>query len=57
MPHKHPDIRHQERLDKRPGRNICVRNCSNCKQEMLSVYTPEYAGKVYCETCYNKEIY
>lgn len=57
LPHKHPDIRHQERLDKRPGRNICVRNCSNCKQEMLSVYTPEYAGKVYCETCYNKEIY
>jgi hypothetical protein len=24
---------------------------------MLSVYNPESGFKVYCETCYNKEIY
>jgi hypothetical protein len=24
---------------------------------MLSVYADDYSGKVYCETCYNKEIY
>lgn len=57
LPHKHPDVRHQERLDKRPGRNISVRTCDNCAQEMLSVYAPSYPGKVYCETCYNKEVY
>ena len=57
IPHKHPDIRHQERLDKRPGRTISLRSCSKCSQEMLSVYPESYEGKVYCEACYNKEIY
>jgi hypothetical protein len=24
---------------------------------VLSVYDKKYSGKVYCESCYNKEIY
>jgi hypothetical protein len=24
---------------------------------VLSVYDKKYSGKVYCEACYNKEIY
>jgi hypothetical protein len=24
---------------------------------MLSIYPSDYQGKVYCEECYNKEIY
>ena len=57
IPHRHPDIRHEMRFKKRPGRTMYVRKCSNCDQEMLSVYASSYPGKVYCEACYNKEIY
>ncbi len=38
LPRKHPDIRHQERMDKRPWRTLYLRNCDKCGEEMLSVY-------------------
>ncbi len=38
LPRKHPDIRHQERMDKRPWRILYLRNCDKCGKEMLSVY-------------------
>ncbi len=57
LPRKHPDIRHQERIDKRPKRELHLRNCDKCKKEMISVYSQSYSGKVYCEICYNHEVY
>ncbi len=38
LPKKHPDIRHQERMDKRPWRTLYLRNCDKCGEEILSVY-------------------
>ncbi len=38
LPRKHPDIRHQERMNKRPWRTLYLRNCDKCGEEMLSVY-------------------
>jgi formylmethanofuran dehydrogenase subunit E len=57
LPRKHPDIRHQERLEKRPKRQLYLSTCNKCSVEMLSVYEKEYTEKVYCEDCYQKEIY
>ncbi len=57
LPHKHPDIRREERIQQRPGRELYLRNCDKCGVEMLSIYPSDYQGKVYCEECYNKEIY
>lgn len=57
LPRKHPDIRHQERLEKVPWRTLFLRACDKCWKETLSVYPPEYRGKVYCEEDYNKEVY
>ncbi len=57
LPTKHPDIRHAERLKQRPSRKLNVRNCDKCSIEMLSVYSKDYEWKVYCEECYQKEVY
>ena len=68
IPHKHTDIRHEERLKKRPWRELNLRNCDKCGTEMLSVYSLNHGFsqintnstdwfKVYCEACYSKEIY
>jgi len=57
LPRKHPDIRHEERMRVRPIRWFHLRNCDNCGKEMISVYPKNYEWKVYCESCYKKEIY
>ncbi len=57
LPKKHPDIRHQERMNKRPWRTLYLRNCDKCGEEMLSVYdTNTKWQKIYCEKCYQKAI-
>lgn len=56
LPTKHSDIRHEERMSLRPKRTLFLRNCDQCDKQILSVYTQEYKGKVYCESCYQKEI-
>ena len=57
LPSKHPDVRHEERMKLRPGRTLFLRSCNQCSSEMLSVYDDDHSGKVYCESCYQKEIY
>jgi hypothetical protein len=57
LPRKHPDIRREERIQQRPGKTLYLRNCDTCKIEMLSVYKERETFKVFCEACYNKEIY
>jgi hypothetical protein len=57
LPHKHPDVRHQERIKNRQARALHVRNCMFCKKEFLSVYDQSHQGNIYCEECYTKEIY
>ncbi len=56
LPNKHPDIRHQERMQLRPWRKITVRNCDNCWKEILSTYDNNAPFKVYCQKCYEKTI-
>jgi hypothetical protein len=57
IPDKHPDIRHEERMKLRPGRTLFLRTCDYCNKEMLSVYQSDHEWKVYCEECYQKEVY
>ena len=57
LPRKHPDIRHLEKMHMRPERQLYLRHCDNCWIDMLSVYKEESWYKVYCEQCYNKEVY
>ena len=57
IPTKHPDIRHIERLSKRPWRELSIRTCDKCGQEMISIYKQDVNFQVYCQECYNKETY
>lgn len=51
------DIRHTRRLNKRPPLKIIMRHCSKCDVEVETVYTEEYAPIIYCEKCYQQEVY
>jgi hypothetical protein len=57
IPRLHPDQRHMERLKKRTPRHLRERQCSKCCATIKTTYAPERSEKVYCEACYNKEIY
>jgi formylmethanofuran dehydrogenase subunit E len=57
LPRKHPDIRHNERMKQVSERNLYLKTCDHCGEEVVSVYDKNYPGKVYCQKCYNKEIY
>ncbi len=51
------DVRHTRRLQKRPPFKIIKRFCSKCQTEVETVYTEEYAPIIYCEKCYQQEVY
>ena len=57
LPRKHPDVRHEERMKLRPKRELHLRNCDKCGIEIVSVYPKEFEWKVYCESCYQKDVY
>jgi hypothetical protein len=57
LPHRHPDIRHLQRLAQTAERNLYLRKCDQCHQEKLSVISAQIDAQVYCEQCYNTAIY
>jgi len=64
LPTKHPDVRHRERMLLRNPRKLYERKCMKCGVDMKTSYAPDLptgqAGRkemVYCEACYNHEIY
>jgi len=57
IPRRHPDRRHAERIAKRNPRQLYDRKCDKCHTAILTSYSSEWKGKVYCEHCYLQEIY
>ncbi len=57
LPTKHPDVRHAERMKLRNPRKLRDRKCAKCWTDIKTSYSPERPEIVYCEWCYNKEIY
>jgi hypothetical protein len=57
LPRKHPDQRHRERFSLRAWRTLFLRKCDATGEEILSVYPPEYKGKVYSQDSYTKHLY
>lgn len=68
FPRKCPNCRYKRRFDLRPrrelwhGKCMCNKNHTNhngpCQVEFETCYPPELSyEKVYCENCYNKEVY
>ncbi|HBA46062.1 hypothetical protein A2W67_03705 [Candidatus Nomurabacteria bacterium RIFCSPLOWO2_02_40_28] len=59
LPRKCPNCRYKRRFDLRPPRKLWHRQCmkEECPNEFETTYAPERPEKVYCESCYNKEVY
>ncbi len=57
IPKKHPDQRHLERIQLRNPRKLFNRKCDKCWIEMKTTYASDRKEIVYCEKCYEKEVY
>lgn len=52
-----PNCRHFERLARRNPLKLWARNCAKCQKEVMSSYAPDRPEIVYCEKCYQQEVY
>ena len=68
LPHKDFECRHQDRMKKRNPRKLWPRACmcelenhthsdKKCSNEFETSYSPDRKEIVYCETCYQQEVY
>jgi hypothetical protein len=68
LPHKDFECRHQDRMKKRNPRKLWHRACmcelknhqhddKKCQNEFETSYSPDRPETVYCETCYQQEVY
>ena len=67
LPRKCPNCRYKRRFNLRPLRRLWHRACAcvqtehghdaKCPNEFETPYAPDRTEKIYCESCYNKEVY
>ncbi|MBP9712027.1 MAG: hypothetical protein KBD55_03290 [Candidatus Pacebacteria bacterium] len=59
IPHKDFECRHRDRMKKRNPRALWNRSCMKpgCENEFETSYSPDRPEIVYCETCYQQEVY
>jgi len=59
IPHLCPNCRHYNRLKQRNPLKLWHRKCMkpNCPNEFETSYAPDRPEIVYCEKCYNQEVY
>ena len=57
IPRRHPDQRHCDRLKLKQPYKLFNRKCDKCLSAIKTTYSPDRLEKVYCESCYLKEVY
>ncbi len=57
IPKRHQDTRHLERMELRNPRKLFDRKCDKCGVTIQTTFAPERKEIVYCEKCYEKEVY
>ena len=57
IPRRHPNRRHLDRMKLRNPRKLYDRKCDKCWVEMKTTYSLNRSEIVYCESCYEKEVY
>jgi hypothetical protein len=57
IPRRHPDQRHLDRMALRNPRKLFDRKCDKCNKDIKTTYSPDRKEIVYCESCYEKEVY
>ena len=56
LPHFHPEIRHQKRLELKNPYKLFDRKCDNCGVDIKTSFAPNRTEKVFCEKCYQRSI-
>ncbi|MBP9715229.1 MAG: hypothetical protein KBD52_01945 [Candidatus Pacebacteria bacterium] len=51
------DVRHTRRFKKRPKPVLYSRSCNKCSIKVETVYEESHAPIIYCEKCYQQEVY
>jgi hypothetical protein len=57
IPYFSPKERHNKRMNTKKNRKLWDSNCKKCSKEILTSYDPRKEGIVYCEECYEGEVY
>ena len=57
LPHLCPNCRHYDRLKQKNPIELWDRYCDKCNKDIKTNYAPERPEIVYCEQCYNQEVY
>ncbi|MEI6280438.1 MAG: hypothetical protein WCP17_00345 [bacterium] len=57
IPHKCFYCRHQARIVRRGPYKFWNRNCAKCQKGITTNYSPDRPEIVYCEKCYQQEVY
>ena len=57
LPHRSPDERHDNRLQRKNPYRLWDRQCAKCQKGIQTTYAPDRPEIVYCEGCYLKEVY
>jgi hypothetical protein len=59
LPRRCPNCRYQRRFSLRPPRRLWHRKCMKpgCQNEFETTYAPDRPEIVYCEKCYQQEVY
>ncbi len=57
IPRKCFFCRHKDRIIKRGPYKFWDRNCAKCTKQIITNYAPERPEIVYCESCYQQEVY
>ena len=59
LPHKDFECRYKEKMSKRNPRKLWHRKCmkDGCENEFETSYSPDRPEIVYCEKCYQQEVY
>jgi len=57
IPRKSPNTRHKERISRLLPPKLFNRNCNKCGKDIKTSYAPNRPEIVYCEQCYQKEVY
>lgn len=57
IPHQCPDCRHLSRMHLRTPRSLWQRECSKCNKRVKTPYSPKRSEQIYCEQCYQSELY
>ncbi len=56
IPHRHPDVRYDDRLRLRNPRTLWQRACGTCGKKTLSTFAPERPETIACDTCYRESV-